>query len=118
VDPTVAPGPAGDAALLTSLASATSAVRAPVSIALPATGASLAGLAAELQSLTSRDGLTAETELGFATARQETLAALEKRGGVDTDQEMQKLLLIEQIYAANARVITTIDSLINRLLEI
>jgi flagellar hook-associated protein 1 FlgK len=113
-----APGPAGDAALLTSLASATSAVRAPVSIALPATGASLAGLAAELQSLTSRDGLTAETELGFATARQETFAALEKRGGVDTDQEMQKLLLIEQIYAANARVITTIDSLINRLLEI
>jgi flagellar hook-associated protein 1 FlgK len=113
-----APGPAGDAALLTSLASATFAVRAPATAALPATGVSLAGLAAELQSLTSRDGLTAETELGFATARQETLAALEKRGGVDTDQEMQKLLLIEQIYAANARVITTIDSLINRLLEI
>jgi flagellar hook-associated protein 1 FlgK len=113
-----APGPAGDAALLTSLASATFAVRAPATAALPATGVSLAGLAAELQSLTSRDGLTAETELGFATARQETFAALEKRGGVDTDQEMQKLLLIEQIYAANARVITTIDSLINRLLEI
>lgn len=111
-------GPAGDAALLTSLAAVTSAVRSPATAALPATGNSLAGLAAELQSLTSSDGLTAETELGFATARQETLAALEKRGGVDTDQEMQKLLLIEQIYAANARVITTIDSLINRLLEI
>jgi flagellar hook-associated protein 1 FlgK len=112
------PGPVGDARLLASLAAATSAVRAPATASLPATGTSLAGLAAELQSLTSRDGLTAETELGFATARQETLAALEKRGGVDTDQEMQKLLLIEQIYAANARVITTIDSLINRLLEI
>jgi flagellar hook-associated protein 1 FlgK len=93
-------------------------VRAPASAALPAVGASLAGLSGELQSLTARDGLTAEADLGFARARQETLAALEKRGGVDTDQEMQKLLLIEQIYAANARVISTVDTLINRLLEI
>jgi flagellar hook-associated protein 1 FlgK len=113
-----APGPAGDATLLNAMGVAASAVRAPASAALPATGASLAGLAAEFQSLTSREGLTAEGERGFAAARQETLAAVERRGGVDTDQEMQKLLLIEQIYAANARVITTIDGLINRLLEI
>jgi flagellar hook-associated protein 1 FlgK len=113
-----APGPVGDAALLAALSAATSAIRAPASAALPAVGGSLAGLAAEFQSLTARDGLGAQTELGFASARQETLAALEKRGGVDTDQEMQKLLLIEQVYAANARVITTIDGLINRLLEI
>jgi flagellar hook-associated protein 1 len=113
-----APGPVGDAALLAALAAATSEVRAPATGSLPAVGTSLAGLAAELQSLTARDGLSAQSELGFASARQETLAALEKRGGVDTDQEMQKLLLIEQIYAANARVITTIDSLLNRLLEI
>ncbi len=112
------PGPVGDAALLTALSGAASAVRAPATGSLPAVGSSLAGLAAELQSLTARDGLSAQSELGFASARQETLAALEKRGGVDTDQEMQKLLLIEQIYAANARVITTIDSLLNRLLEI
>ena len=38
--------------------------------------------------------------------------------GVDTDQELQSLLLIEQAFAANARVIQTIDDLINRLLEI
>jgi flagellar hook-associated protein 1 len=114
----VPPAPWGTRRSSTSLAAATSAIRPPASAALPAVGTSLAGLAAELQSLTSRDGLSAQTELGFASARQETLAALEKRGGVDTDQEMQKLLLIEQVYAANARVITTIDSLINRLLEI
>jgi flagellar hook-associated protein 1 len=113
-----APGPSGDAALLTSLAGAASALRPPASAALPTTGASLAGLAGELQSLASRDGLAAETELGFASARQETLAALERRGGVDTDQEMQKLLLIEKIYAANARVISAVDDLIGRLLEI
>lgn len=113
-----APGPVGDAALLASLAAATSALRPPASASLPAAGTSLAGLAAELQSLAARDGLAAETELGFAAARQETLAALERRGGVDTDQEMQKLLLIEQVYAANARVIRAVDDLIARLLEI
>jgi flagellar hook-associated protein 1 len=68
--------------------------------------------------LSSRDGLTAETDLGFARARQDTLSAIEKRGGVDTDDELQKLLLIERTYAANARVIETIDRLIGRLLEI
>ena len=113
-----APGPVGDAALLASLAATASAVRPPASGALPATGTSLAGLAGELQSLAARDGLSAETELGFASARQETLVALERRGGVDTDQEMQKLLLIEKAYAANARVISAIDELIARLLEI
>ena len=38
--------------------------------------------------------------------------------GVDTDQELQSLLLIEQSYAANARVIQAIDDMINRLLQI
>lgn len=38
--------------------------------------------------------------------------------GVDTDAELQRLLTIEQAYAANARVIQTVDRLIQRLLEI
>ncbi|MEM8771384.1 MAG: flagellar hook-associated protein FlgK [Pseudomonadota bacterium] len=38
--------------------------------------------------------------------------------GVDTDAELQKLLQIEQAYAANARVIETVDRLLQRLLEI
>jgi flagellar hook-associated protein 1 len=113
-----APGPVGDAALLSSLADAVADIRIPASGAVPTAGASLAGLAAELQSLTARDGLTSESELGFASARQGALVALERQGGVDTDQEMQKLLLIETAYAANARVISVIDDLIARLLEI
>lgn len=38
--------------------------------------------------------------------------------GVDTDREMQNLLLVEQAYAANARIITVIDGLMKTLLEI
>jgi flagellar hook-associated protein 1 FlgK len=38
--------------------------------------------------------------------------------GVDTDAEMQTLLLIEQSYAANAKVVETVDFLIRTLMEI
>lgn len=38
--------------------------------------------------------------------------------GVDSDAEMQRLLLIEKAYAANARVIETADAMLRRLLEI
>jgi flagellar hook-associated protein 1 FlgK len=62
--------------------------------------------------------LRSDEELGFTTARWETLRVAELAGGVDTDQELQKLLQIEQAYAANARVIETADFLMQRLLEI
>jgi flagellar hook-associated protein 1 len=37
---------------------------------------------------------------------------------VDTDAELQDLMLIEQHYAANARVMTVVDELMQRLLNI
>jgi len=112
------PGPVGDSALLIRMADAAADSRPPASAAVATANLSLSGLASEIQSLVLRDGFEAESELGYASTRQAGLIALERRGGVDTDQEMQKLLLIEQTYAANARVIQTIDTLIARLLEI
>jgi flagellar hook-associated protein 1 FlgK len=50
----------------------------------------------------------------FATVRETELAEI----GVDTDGEMRRLLEIEQAYAANARVVTVVDSLMQRLMEI
>jgi len=38
--------------------------------------------------------------------------------GVDTDAELQSLMEVESAYAANARVVSVLDELINRLLEI
>lgn len=114
----VAAGPPGDATQLNRLTDAMTRITAPASSAITSVPMGLAALGAELQSRVARAGLSAETELGFAAARQVELEAAERRGGVDTDQEMQKLLLIERTYAANARVISTIDDLLNRLLEI
>lgn len=42
---------------------------------------------------------------------------MEAQGGVDSDQEMQSLLQIEQSYAANAKVMKTVDDMIQRLLD-
>ena len=57
-----------------------------------------------------------EGEVAFASARLGSLVEQELSQGVDTDQEMQKLLLIEQTYAANARVIQVVDELMQTLL--
>jgi flagellar hook-associated protein 1 FlgK len=41
----------------------------------------------------------------------------ELAGGVDTDREMEMLLEIEQGYAANARIIQSVDEMLKQLLE-
>jgi flagellar hook-associated protein 1 FlgK len=60
----------------------------------------------------------AENSHVFHSGQLEELRALEMTDGVDSDREMQNLLLIEQGYAANARVIETIDELMETLLRL
>ena len=79
---------------------------------------SFASLGADLISTVASDRLTAEGERSFASARAEALKTAELENGVDTDQEMQNLLLVEQSYAANARVINAVDDMIQQLLRL
>ncbi|MCF7698825.1 flagellar hook-associated protein FlgK [Loktanella sp. M215] len=62
--------------------------------------------------------LNGEQAQGFAAARHDSLKAAELATGVDSDAELQTLLRVEQAYAANAKVLDTIQSLIQRLMEI
>lgn len=110
------PGAVGNAALLTALTDALTATRPTAAGAFPAANRSLPGLAADLVSFASSDRLDAETEVAFTSARYATLDEMEKAGGVDTDQELQSLLMIEKAYAANAKVLKTMDDMINTLL--
>jgi len=114
----VAAGPVGDTTLLQNSYTALTQARAPSSVAITGTDQSIQSLAAEFLSQTSLDKYTQENNRAFAETRNLSLAALEKQGGVDTDEQMQKLLLIEQAYGANARVIQTIDELIQTLIRI
>ncbi len=60
----------------------------------------------------------AEDRQSHASARATELHERVLAKGVDTDAEMQRLVLIEQAYAANARLIQVADQMLRRLMEI
>lgn len=109
-------GNVGDATLLTALGSALATARSPASGNFIGAARSASGLAADLLSGFSGARQAEESRESFATARQDALTEMQLSQGVDTDAEMQTLLMVEQSYAANARVLQTIDDLIQQLI--
>ena len=85
--------------------------------AFPLAG-SMSALAGEFLSQIGFERQKAQTAEVFATEQQVAFSEVEQLGGVNTDQELQKLLLIEQSYAANAKIIQTVDEMIQSLLRI
>ena len=108
-------GPAGESGQIRRWLSA---LNGPRVLATGGQAASAATLAASLSADIGARRLAAEEEESFATARWSTLREAELGQGVDSDREMQMLLQIEKAYAANARVISTVDAMLQRLLEI
>lgn len=78
----------------------------------------LTRLASMLSESATQDRVLQEEKLTFSTSFVEALKTQELEEGVDTDQELQSLLRIEKAYAANARMIQTIDAMMQSLLEI
>lgn len=114
VNATVA-GPIGDNAQLDRWLTA---LREPISLSTGGVARSAIGHASDQIGNVGRLRLSAEESLSFETARYESLKSAELAGGVDSDQELQRLLRIEQSYAANARVLQTLDAMMSRLMEI
>ena len=109
------PGPVGSATQINLWSDALTELRP---LASGVTARSAAGHAAAAVSSLGLERLTTEEEVGFASARYNGLRERELAMGVDTDAEMQTLPLIEQSYAANAKVVETVDFLIRTLMEI
>lgn len=108
-------GPIGNAAQINRWLSA---LDAPLSLT---SGAPAQSAASNIASFTSNVGTTrlqAEEQLSFSTARWDTLRQAELSNGVDSDYELQMLMRIEQAYAANAKVMQTVDFMMQRLMEI
>lgn len=112
------PGPAGDATRLNALHAAMTAALPASSPALPSGARSLATRVSDLTSDAAAARLSADSAQSFAAARASALQEQELAGGVDTDQEMQSLLTIENTWSANARVLQVLDDLLARLMEI
>ena len=111
------PGPASDNALISRLSEAFGRVETPTSGTF-LSGGDIGNLASDVLSQIGLDRQGAETRQSFAVTQISALQDVELTAGVDTDEELQKLLLIEQAFAANARVIQTVDELIQTLLGI
>ena len=111
-----APGFAGNSAGLVALQSALIEARVPASGQFMTGARSFAALQGDMLSAMASGRLTAESEASYAAARTQALTQLELASGVDTDQEMQSLLMVEQAYTANAKVIQTISQMIDTLL--
>jgi flagellar hook-associated protein 1 FlgK len=104
-------GPAGNGAQLTRYLDAMQAAGG-------VSGKSAAQNVAELSADFGQQRLNAEKELSFSAARWDSLHNAELATGVDTDAELQNLLLVEQAYAANAKVIQTVGAMLQQIMEI
>lgn len=111
------PGDVGNSTLLVALSDALNTERVPASGGFGLSMRSASGLVSDLLSSVSSDRQASETVQSYTTARQETLNEMALADGVDTDYELQTLLKVEQAYAANARVIKTLDELMQQLLS-
>lgn len=108
-------GPSGDATLLTDMLGTLETPRVPASGSLGTGAGSMADLMAAFNGSLAATRSNAEQDLTFTAARLTELTQLQMADGVDTDQELQNLLILEQAYAANARVIQAADSMIETL---
>lgn len=111
-----ASGPVGDTSLLQSFSAALSASRSYASGGFAGQAASVSDLAGLVSGKFGAQRIGAEQSLTFAAVRSSEAEQFLMEDGVDTDHEMQKLMLIEQAYAANARVLQTVDDMMNALM--
>lgn len=109
------PGPVGDSTVLGSIAAR---LAEPVSLSPGSAAHSLAGHAGAYLSSVGVAAFDADLAQQHATARHFGLSEQLAAQGVDTDAELQRLLVLEQSYAANARVIRAVDEMLRRLMEI
>ncbi|MEQ6203053.1 flagellar hook-associated protein FlgK [Sulfitobacter sp. HNIBRBA2951] len=108
-------GPAGDATLLGDLRDALEVGRVPSSGNFGTGAQTLAGLITSFNGSLASTRSAVEQDLSFTSTRLAELTQQQLADGVDTDQELQNLLILEQAYAANARVIQAADEMIETI---
>ena len=111
-------GFSGESGQLIRMVNALGEIRpAPANMGL-AIAMSSTGFAEETSSVWASESAKMDEENAYRQGVHSLLRAEELHAiGVDTDKEMQSLLIIEQAYAANARVISVLDGLMKQLLE-
>lgn len=112
------PGESGDARQLKAFAAILEEGRAAASSSFGTGLVTASEIASGLMSHVAQDNSRADGILAFATANQTEMARIEAAQGVDSDAELQQLMIIERAYAANARMVQTIDEMMETLLRL
>lgn len=112
------PGDVGDARLIQTLSDTLTAKRTPASGEFGAGAFSAMNLISTLTSQVGSDRSRAEQSLSFASSQFDELTQQILANGVDSDQELQRLLIVEQAYAANVRMIEAADEMMQTILRI
>ncbi len=111
-------GPPGNSSILQGLFAAFTAVQ-PVTTNGFTGSFSSTELVAQLASMTGQQRIFHEAVMSSAQTQYVIMVEAEQNlTGVDIDTQMQDLLLIEQAYAANARVIQVASEMIKLLMEL
>lgn len=113
-----APGDVGNADLLNAMLDILAQTQAAPNISLGASEKTSIEIANAFLSSIAIQVYNGENTQSYHSARQAALREAELANGVDTDQELQKLMLIEQTYAANAKMIQAVDDMLEILMGI
>ena len=113
-----APGAVGDSQLLQDMADALTALNVPASGGFGTAAQSLGSLQATFLGQIGSAREVSDQAVSFAAARFSAANSQVLEEGVDSDQEIQRLMLIEQAYAANARMMEVVDEMMQALMRI
>lgn len=111
-------GNVGDARLLQALSDTLTTARPLAGGQYGGSPFSATNLIATVASNVGAQRNNAEQMLSFASARLTELTERQLADGVNSDAEIQRLMLVEQAYVANAKVIETVDELMQTILRI
>ena len=112
------PGSVGEARLIQALSSALTTNRTPASGDFGAGAFSATNLVSTLTSEIGADRYQAEKQLSFSSSQFDELTQQMLANGVDSDEELQRLLIVEQAYAANVRLIEAADDMMQTILRL
>ncbi len=115
----VTEGVVGNADQIFMILDSLSAIQAPpAGSGLSSQGTAIDAIA-NITSVIGASRVSAESRLASSSASSQSLRDVESAStAVDTDFELQQLLILEQAFAANARVIQTASQMINQLMEL
>ncbi len=114
----VTAGNVGNASLLNRTRSALTASQTAAAASLNSASGGLGDFVDSVLSDQSLKKSIADNELGYRSSQFSAFLEKERAFGVDSDQELQTMMIVEQSYAANARMIQTVDELIQTLLRL